>query len=98
MYRITYRGRKERCSTLECLYKILTNKFRSQIIGYNKITTVSQIKQTNGENADEWMGRLWLSARECNYKEIDRQLKEQFIHGLNDTEILGGIIKELTQI
>ena len=44
------------------------------------------------------MGRLWLSAIECNYKEIDRQLKEQFIHGLNDTEMLGEIIKEFTKI
>ena len=44
------------------------------------------------------MGRLWLSAIECNYKEIDRQLKEQFIHGLNDTEMLEEIIKELTKI
>ena len=44
------------------------------------------------------MGRLWLLAIECNYKEVDRQLKEQFIHGLNDIEILGKIIKELTKI
>ena len=44
------------------------------------------------------MGKLWLSAIECNYKEIGRQLKEQFIHGFNDTEMLGEIIKELTKI
>ena len=44
------------------------------------------------------MGRLWLLAIECNYKEVDRQLKEQFIHGLNDTDMLGEIIKELTKI
>ena len=44
------------------------------------------------------MGRLQLLAIECNYKELDRQLKEQFIHGLNDTEMLGEIIKELTKI
>ena len=44
------------------------------------------------------MGRLWLSAVECNYRELDRQLKEQFIHGLNDTDMLGEIIQELTKI
>ena len=33
---------------------------------------------------------------ECGYKEIDRQLKEQFIHGLNDKGMLGKITKELT--
>ena len=44
------------------------------------------------------MGRLWLSTIECNYNELDRQLKEQFIHGLNDTNMLAEIIKELTEI
>ena len=29
------------------------------------------------------MGRLHVAV-ECNYQEIDRQLKEQFIHSLND--------------
>ena len=44
------------------------------------------------------MGRLRLAAIECNYKEIDRQLKEQFIHRLNDTDILAEIIMEVTKI
>ena len=33
---------------------------------------------------------------ECNYKEIDCQLKEQFIHGLNDKTMLDEVIRELT--
>ena len=33
----------------------------------------------------------------CSYKEIYRQLKEQFIHGLNDEEVLAEIIRELTK-
>ena len=44
------------------------------------------------------MGRLWLLAIECNYKELDRQLKEQFIYGLNDTDMLGEIIRKCTKI
>ena len=35
-------------------------------------------------------------AAECNYREIDRQLKEQFIHGLNDKVMLDEVIRELT--
>ena len=35
-------------------------------------------------------------AAECNYKEIDHQLKEQFIHGLNDKTMLDKVIRELT--
>ena len=42
------------------------------------------------------MGRLWVAAVECNYQEVNRQLKEQFIHELNDKCMLEEIIKELT--
>ena len=45
---------------------------------------------------EEWMGRLCIAAIECNYQEIDRQLKEQFIHSLNNKHMLEEIIKELT--
>ena len=48
------------------------------------------------DNVEEWMGRLWVAAVECNYQEVDRQLKEQFINGLNDKCMLEEIIKELT--
>ena len=34
---------------------------------------------------------------ECNYKDTDRQLKEQFIHRLNDNDMLAEIIRELTK-
>ena len=43
------------------------------------------------------MGGFRLAAVQCNYKEIDRQLKEQFIHGLNDNDMLAEIIRELTK-
>ena len=48
------------------------------------------------ENVEEWMGSLCIVAVECNYQEVDRQLKEQFIHCLNDKHMLEEIIKELT--
>ena len=41
------------------------------------------------------MGRLRIAVAECNYKEIDRQLKEQFIHGLNDKAMLDEVVREL---
>ena len=37
-----------------------------------------------------------MAAAECGYKEMDRQLKEQFIHRLNDKIMLDIIIRELT--
>ena len=57
-----------------------------------------KLSRQNGENAKEWMGRLWASAIECNSKELDRQLKEQFIHSLDDTDMLAEIIRGLTKI
>ena len=57
-----------------------------------------KLSRQNGENTEEWMGTLWQLATECNYKELDRQLKEQFIHALNDTDMLGEIIWKLTNI
>ena len=43
------------------------------------------------------MGRLRTAVVKCNYKEIDRQLKEQFIHDINDEEMLAESIRELTK-
>ena len=43
------------------------------------------------------MGRLKLTLIECNYREVDRQLKEQFIHRLNNNDMLTEIIREVTK-
>ena len=50
----------------------------------------------NKQNAEEWTGGLQVVVLECNYKELDHQLKEQFIHGLNDQMMLDRVIRELT--
>ena len=52
------------------------------------------IRQSN-EGMEEWMGRVRTAAVKCNYKERDRQLKEQLIHGLNYEEMLVEIIRKL---
>ena len=87
---------KETCNTLESLFEILFNKFKPQ---YNEMTKSLQFRKLyhyDDESMEEWMGRLHIAAVECNYLEVDRQLKEQFIHGLNDKHMLEEIIKELT--
>ena len=38
-------------------------------------------------------GRLRRAIVQCSYREVDKQLKEQFIHGLNDSEMLTEIIR-----
>ena len=54
------------------------------------------IRKSN-ESTEECMGRLRTAMVECNYNKIDRQLKEQFIHGLNDEQMLAEITRELTK-
>ena len=87
---------KEKCGTLEGLFDMLATKFRPQYNQTIKLLQFRQLHRTEGEGVDEWMGRLHMVEAECGYKEIDRQLTEQFIHSLNDKGMLGKIIKELT--
>ena len=42
------------------------------------------------------MGRR-VVAIECNYKELGRQLKEQFMHGLNNSVKVVDVIRELNK-
>ena len=89
--------KKKKYNTLEGLFKILMDKFRPQFNETIKSQQFCKLSRQNGENAEEWMGKLCLSTVECSYKELDGQLKEQFIHGLNDTDMLAEIIRELTK-
>ena len=82
-------GEKERCGTLEGLFVMLATKFRPQYNQTIKSLQIRQLHRVEGEVIGEWIGRLHVAASEYGYKEIDRQLKEQFIHGLNDKDMLG---------
>ena len=89
-------GEREICGMLEGLVDTLATKFRPQ---YNQTIMSLQFRQLHrieGEGINEWMGRLCVAAAECGYKEINKQLKEQFIHSLNDKDMLDDIIKEPT--
>ena len=48
------------------------------------------------KNPEEWIGRPRIAAAEFNYKEVDRWLQEQFIHGINNNDVLIEIIHRLT--
>ena len=75
---------------------MLATKFRPQYNETIKSLQFRELYRFEGESIDEWMRRLHVAAAECNYREIDRQLKEQFIHGLNDKVMLDEVIRELT--
>ena len=86
------------CSTSEGLFETLAIKFRLQFNETIKSLQFCKLNRQDGKSTEEWMGRLRVSVVDCNYQKLNRQLKEQFIHGLNDTEMLGEIIWELTKI
>ena len=70
---------KETCNMLEGLFEMLANKFKPQ---YNETTKSLQFRklyQFENESVEEWMGRLHVVVVECNYQDINRELKEQLI-------------------
>ena len=82
---------------MEGLFTSFNNKFKPQFIETIKLLQFHKLSRQTKENAEEQMGRLRLAAVECNYREIDTQLKEQFVHRLNDNDMLAEIIRELTK-
>ena len=87
---------KEACNTLQRLFYTLATKFWLKFNEIIKLLQFRKLFRSENESAEEWMGWLWMAAAECGYKEVDRQLKEQFIHRLNDKIMLDEIIRELT--
>ena len=45
------------------------------------------IRKCKEENVEEWMKRVRVEAEKCEYQEQDRQIKEQFICGLDDEDM-----------
>ena len=80
------------------LFDTLNTKFCLQHNKMIKSFQYCKLSRQSGENAEEWTGRLIITVSECCYKELDRQLKEQCIHTLNDNDVLPEIIHELTSI
>ena len=78
------------------LFDTLSAKFQPQFNEMMKLLQFRKLCRVEDESAEEWEGHLCMAAAECGYKKIDRQLKEQFIHGLNDRVMLDEIIRELT--
>ena len=88
---------QEACNAEEGLFKTNSNRFIPQYNDTIKSIKFQKTVRQHNKNAQHWMGRLRIAAIECNYKEIDRQWKEQYIHGLNDNDMMVEIIKKLTK-
>ena len=84
-------AKKQAWNTLQGLFDTLSTKFWLQFNETIKSLKFRKLYRSEDESAEEWMGWLHMAAAECRYKEIARQLEEQFIHGLNDKSMLDKI-------
>ena len=84
---------REMCNMLEGLFEMLANKFKSQYNEKIKSLQFRKLYWFENENVEEWMGKLHVAAVEYNYQEVDIQLKEQFIHSLNENKCFRKLLK-----
>ena len=88
---------QERCNTMEDICTTFRNEFKPQFSETIKPLQPHKLSRQTKEKAEECMGRLRLAAVEFNDREVDRQLKEQFLHELNDNDLLPEIIGKHTK-
>ena len=84
---------KGKCRTAKDLFTVLWSKFK---LPYNRIVILLQYHKLHRKSiwsTQEWMGRLRNKTKECQHKDYDRSLTEQFINGLNDNEMVDGILR-----
>ena len=67
------------CSNEKGLFNTFNRKFKPQYNETIKSLQFSKLIRQSDESIEEWLGILITAVVKCNYKEIDRQLKEQFI-------------------
>ena len=49
-----------------------------------KSLQICKLRRHKSENAEEWIMRVRIAAKEFNYQGLDRWVREQFIYGIND--------------
>ena len=86
---------QEAFNITENIFETLTNKDKLQFNEAFKSLQYCKLNRHNSENVEEWMKRCRIAAKECNYQESDRWVKEECINGINDDNMLIEIVTEL---
>ena len=89
---------QESCNDEKGLFDTIDKQFKPHWNETIKFLQFHELARQSNESTEEWIGRLRATAAECNYQEIDRQLKEQYVHRLNEKEMLAEMIRELMRI
>ena len=74
------------------LFEVLKSQHEETIFSLQHCNLITD----QNENAEEWIGHFRIIGNERCYKEKDSRLKEPFIHGINDDDIMTEIIRKLT--
>ena len=75
------------------VFEVSSDNLKSQHYDTIMLLQCCKLKTEQNENIEEWMGHLRIKAVECDCKEKDTMLKEQFIHSINYNDILTEILR-----
>ena len=90
-------AKQKACNDEYGLFETLGNGVKLQSNETIKSLQFCKLVRHYNENAEEWMGSLTILATKCNYNDTDRQLKQPFIQGLNDSGMMVEITRKLTK-
>ena len=90
-------AQQEVCNTEKDHFEMLNNKFKPQYNETVKSWKFGKLPRQANQNVQECICTIRAVTIECNYKELDKKLNDQFINGLNDSDMLAAIIRELSK-
>ena len=89
---------QDTCNDEKSLFETL-NKIQATINEKMKSFQFCKLVCHSNESVEEWMVLgIRTPVAKCKYKEVHIQLKQQFIHGLNDDEMFLGNYKGTNKV
>ena len=81
--------------TYDELSDIMKNHYSHQVSSLEMRKRFNKLQQSNTESINEWYQRLKKAANGCNFgDQLEEMMKEQFVLGMRDGEILESLMKE----
>ena len=89
---------KRKSEIAKGLILVLREKFRPYHHRMVSSLNNGNLQRKRNESAQEWIGRLWMKAPECDFKEYNRLQGEQFIYGLDSDGMISKILGEVSTL
>ena len=81
-------AQQEAHNATQNIFKTFSSKVKHQCNETVKSIQYCKLNMHHSKNAEEWMKRLRIAAKECNYQEFNMWVKEQCIYGMTDNNML----------